>query len=83
MFMKSTIMVNIFSFDIDKYNLDEVQKIYNTIKDALPSEDILIVIPKGCNLYLDIPIETLYYYRQMFDELIDERQRRNISKNDL
>ena len=53
------------------------------IKEVLPEDDILIAIPKNCNLYLDVPIETLYYYRKMFDDLIDERQRRNIDKNDL
>ena len=76
-------MINIFSFDIDKYGMDEVQVMFENIKKVLPEEDILIAIPKNCNLYLDVPIDTLYYYRQMFDNLIDERQRRNIDKNDL
>ena len=56
---------------------------FDKIKEILPEDDILIAIPKNCNLYLDVPIETLYYYRKMFDDLIDERQRRNIDKNDL
>lgn len=56
---------------------------FDKIKEVLPEDDILIAIPKNCNLYLDVPIETLYYYRKMFDDLIDERQRRNIDKNDL
>lgn len=76
-------MINIFSFDIDKYGMDEVQVMFENIKKVLPEEDIVIAIPKNCNLYLDVPIDTLYYYRQMFDNLIDERQRRNIDKNDL
>ena len=76
-------MINILSFDIDKYDMDEVRDIFNGVKKVLPEEDILIAIPKNCNLYLDVPIDTLYYYRQMFDNLIDERQRRNIDKNDL
>ena len=76
-------MINILSFDIDKYDMDEVRDIFNGIKKVLPEEDSLIAIPKNCNLYLDVPIDMLYYYRQMFDNLIDERQRRNIDKNDL
>ena len=56
---------------------------FDKIKEVLPDDDILIALPKNCNLYLDVPIETLYYYRKMFDDLIDERQRRNIDKNDL
>ena len=76
-------MINILSFDIDKYDMDEVRDIFNGVKKVLPEEDSLIAIPKNCNLYLDVPIDTLYYYRQMFDNLIDERQRRNIDKNDL
>ena len=56
---------------------------FDKIKEVLPEDDILIAIPKNCNLYLNVPIETLYYYRKMFDDLIDERQRRNIDKNDL
>ena len=76
-------MINILSFDIDKYDMDEVRDIFNGVKKVLPEEDSLIAIPKNCNLYLDVPIDMLYYYRQMFDNLIDERQRRNIDKNDL
>jgi hypothetical protein len=56
---------------------------FDKIKEVLPEDDILIALPKNCNLYLDVPIETLYYYRQMFDDLIEERQRRSIDKNDL
>lgn len=81
--MINTIMVNIFYFDIDKYGIDEVKEMIDQIKNVLPPEDTLLAIPKNCNLYLDVPIETLYYYRKMFDDLIDERQRRNIDKNDL
>ena len=81
--MINTIMVNIFYFDIDKYCIDEVKGMIDQIQNVLPSEDTLIAIPKDCNLYLDVPIDMLYYYRQMFDDLIDERQRRNIDKNDL
>ncbi len=81
--MINTIMINIFSFDIDKYGMDQVRNMFDKIKEVLPEDDILIAIPKNCNLYLDIPIETLYYYRKMFDDLIDERQRRSIDKNDL
>lgn len=81
--MINTIMVNIFYFDIDKYYMDEIKGMIDQIKNVLPPEDTLIAIPKDCNLYLDVPIDMLYYYRQMFDDLIDERQRRNIDKNDL
>lgn len=81
--MTNTIMVNIFYFDIDKYCIDEVKGMIDQIQKVLPREDTLIAIPKNCNLYLDVPIDMLYYYRQMFDDLIDERQRRNIDKNDL
>ena len=76
-------MINIFSFDLDRYDMDEVRAMYDEIKKFLPEEDSLIALPKNCNLYLDVPIETLYYYRQMFDDLIDERQRRNADKHDL
>ena len=76
-------MINIFNYDMDLYYPDEVNEMFNNIKKVLPKEDILIAIPKGCNLYLDIPIEMLYYYRQMFDDIIEERQRRNIDKYDL
>lgn len=76
-------MINIFSFDIDKYDMDEVKNMYEGIKKALPEEDILIAIPKHCDFYHDVPIETLYYYRQMFDDLIQERQRSNATKNAL
>ena len=81
--MINTIMVNIFYFDIDKYDMDEVRGMYNQIAKVLPPEDTIVAIPKGCNLYLDVPIDMLYYYRQMFDDLIEERQRSNIDKNDL
>ena len=76
-------MINIFNFDLDKYDMDQVKNMFDKIKEVLPEDDILIAIPKGCNLYLDVPIETLYYYRKMFDDLIEERQRRSINKNDL
>lgn len=76
-------MINVFNFDIDKYDMDQVRNMFDKIKEVLPEDDILIALPKNCNLYLDVPIETLYYYRQMFDDLIEERQRRSIDKNDL
>lgn len=76
-------MINILNYDIDKYDIDEIKTMYDKIKEILPKEDILIAMPKNCNLYLDVPIETLYYYRQMFDDIIEERQRSNINKNDL
>ena len=78
-----TTMINIFSFDIDKYDMDEIREIYDEIQKILPSEDILIAIPKNCNLYLDVPIEQLYYYRQIFDDIIQDRLRSNMDKNDL
>ena len=81
--MINTIMVNIFYFDIDKYDMDEIKGMFEQIKKVLPPEDTMIAIPKDCNLYLDVPIDMLYYYRKMFDDLIDERQRSNITKNDL
>lgn len=56
---------------------------FHNIQAVLPKEDILIAIPKNCNLYLDVPIEFLYSYRQMLDDIIEDRQRSNISKNDL
>lgn len=76
-------MISIFNYDMDKYYLDEVQVMFENIKKVLPEEDIVIAIPKDCNLYLDVPIEFLYYYRQLIDDAIEERQRRNIDKNDL
>ena len=76
-------MISIFNYDMDKYYLDEVQIMFENIKKVLPEEDIVIAIPKDCNLYLDVPIEFLYYYRQLIDDAIEERQRRNIDKNDL
>lgn len=81
--MINTIMINIFYFDIDKYSIDEVKGMIDQIQKVLPPEDMLIAIPKNCNLYLDVPIDMLYYYRKMFDDLIDERQRSNVAKNDL
>ena len=53
-------MINVFNYDIDLYYPDEVNEMFNNIKKVLPEEDILIAIPKGCNLYLDVPIEFLY-----------------------
>ena len=76
-------MVNIFTFDTDKYDIEEASQIFNKIKEVLPQEDILIGLPKGCNLYTDVSIDMLYYYRKMFDEVIEERQRRNAEKNAL
>ena len=81
--MINTIMIDIFYYDIDKYDIDEIRQMYDNVKKALPEEDVLIAIPKGINLYLDVPIDTLYYYRKMLDDIIEERQRRNADKNDL
>ena len=76
-------MVNIFSFDMDKNDFDEVHDMLNAIQNVLPEGDIVIAIPKHCNLWMDVPIEMLYYYRQMFDNIIEERQRRNADKDAL
>lgn len=76
-------MINVFMFDIDKYYMDEVKQMVDHIKECLPEDDVLIAIPRGTNLYLDVPIDVLYYYRKMFDDIIEERQRRNAGKNDL
>ena len=76
-------MINILSFDLDKYDMDEVHDMFQAIKKVLPEEDILIAIPKHCDFYHDVPIETLYYYRKMFDDIIEERQRSNMRKDAL
>ena len=76
-------MINIFSFDIDKYDVDQVRDMFHQIENVLPEGDILIAVPKHCDFYHDVPIETLYYYRQMFDDLIQERQRSNVNKDAL
>ena len=76
-------MIHILHIDTDKYDMIDCKYMLEAITNILPEEDIVVAIPKNCNLYLDVPIETLYYYRQMFDDLIEERQRRNIDKNDL
>ena len=76
-------MIHILHIDTDKYDMIDCKYMLEAITNILPEEDIVVAIPKNCNLYLDVPIETLYYYRQMFDDLIEERQRRNINKNDL
>lgn len=76
-------MINIFSFDLDKYDIDEVRNMYQAIEKVLPKDDILIAIPKHCDFYHDVPIETLYYYRKMFDDIIEERQRSNMRKDAL
>lgn len=76
-------MINIFSFDIDKYDLGEVRAMYHEIQKILPDGDVLIALPKHCDFYHDVSIDMLYYYRQMFDDLIQERQRRNATKDDL
>ena len=81
--MINTTMINVFSYDIDKYGIDEIRSMVEQIKNILPPEDVLIAIPKYCDFYHDVPIETLYYYRKMFDDIIEERQRRNMNKNDL
>lgn len=81
--MINTTMINVFMFDIDKYYMDEVKQMVDHLKEVLPEEDVLIAIPKGTNLYLDVPIEAIYQYRKMLDDIIEERQRRNAGKNDL
>lgn len=81
--MTNTTMINVFSYNSDQYAIDEIKSMVDQIKEILPPEDILIAIPKHCDFYHDVPIETLYYYRKMFDDIIEERQRRNMDKHDL
>lgn len=76
-------MVNIFRFDIDKYDMGEIKQMFDAIKKILPEEDELIAIPNDTYLYQDIPFDMLCYYRDLFNNLIEERQRSNWTKNDL
>ena len=81
--MTNTTMINVFSYDSDQYAIEEIAKMVDQMKEIIPPEDTLIAIPKHCDFYHDVPIETLYYYRKMFDDIIEERQRRNMDKHDL
>lgn len=76
-------MINVLNFDIDKYDMDEVRIMFENIKKVLPEEDVLIALPKNCNLYFDVPIEVLCCYRQLLDDIIEDRKRSNMTKNDL
>lgn len=76
-------MLNILYFDLDKYSVNDVGTMIHNISDCLQKEDIVLAIPKDCCFLQDAPIDLLYYYRKMFDDLIQERQRSNIDKDAL
>lgn len=65
--------VHLLRFDLNKYSPEDITKVFDNIKSILTEEDILIGLPYGFNLDLDIPVEGLIEIRNQLNEIIDER----------
>lgn len=65
--------MNIIIYDTEKFRLDQLYRLMETIKGVSDSKD-WIALPKGVNVIQDAPIEYLEHYRDMIDEHIKKYQ---------
>lgn len=63
--------MNVLIFDIDKFDMPEVYRIYENIIKMSGSDD-WIGIPKGIDIIQDMPVDWMKMLRDRLDEKIKE-----------
>ena len=49
-FMKIMTTLNVLYFDLNELNIDEASEIYKMVRNVLPKEENLLMIPSCCKL---------------------------------
>ena len=65
-------MINLFYYDLDKYDIISVKNMFDTIQSILPEDTITLALPKDTYFYENVSLDQLYYIRKMIDEAIDK-----------
>lgn len=70
----------VFQYDMDKYDIDEVRQMFDTIRDC--THDDIIAIPKECQLYQNVNIDDLLIIRNIIDDAISKLETEKIELKD-
>ena len=65
---------------MDKLYLDEVEQIFNHLKEIIPEDMEIIALPNDCKFYEDFPLDALIHLRNQLNEIIE---REEAKQNDL
>lgn len=71
----------VFQYDMDKYDIDEVRQMFDTIRDC--THDDIIAIPKECQLYQNVNIDDLLIIRNIIDDAISKLETEKIELKGL
>ncbi len=69
-------MINIFYYDLDKYDIVTARDMFQTIKNMLPEDALILALPKDTYFYENIDISYLHFLRQQIDEIVEEYYRK-------
>lgn len=66
-------MINILKVDTNKIDIDTTYKIATQLRKVLNEEDVVLVLPYGIDVLLDVPIEEIISIRDNLNEIIKSR----------
>jgi len=66
-------MINILKVDTNKIDTDTTYKIATQLHKVLNEEDVVLVLPYGIDVLLDVPIEEIISIRDNLNEIIKSR----------
>jgi len=66
-------MINILKVDTNKIDIDTTYKIATQLRKVLNEEDVVLVLPYGIDILLDVPIEEIISIRDNLNEIIKSR----------
>ena len=66
-------MTHIIKFDPERTVLEELRATADQLREILPKDDMLIVLPYGVDLLMDVPVDELIVIRNHLNEIINSR----------
>ncbi len=66
-------MINILKVDTNKIDTDTTYKVATQLRKVLNEEDVVLVLPYGIDVLLDVPIEEIISIRDNLNEIIKSR----------
>lgn len=69
-------MVNIFYFDLEKYDIMEARNMFQNIKELMPKDEIILALPTGTYFHENVDLSYLLFLRQQIDDMIEEYEKK-------
>lgn len=66
-------MINILKVDTNKVDIDTACRAAEQLRKVLNEEDVILVLPYGIDILLDVPIEEIISIRDNLDKIIKSR----------